>query len=139
MKAQQRKHKGKRVIVTTQPSGWEDTRHTNFHAIHQYIETDADIGVSWGPLLEALAAVGKRPAAIASKLGGSEFWRAPEHRAHLVDWASDELYLRSNLPSDHEGDDLGPAMEKIMAVPSLIIDALHAGGAPSPCVPNTRS
>ena len=135
MKAQQRKHKDKRVIATTQPSGWEDTRHTNFHAIHQYIETNTEIGVSWGPVLEALAvpaAAGKRPAAIASKLRGSEFWRAPKHRARLVDWASDELYLRSNLPSDHDGDDLGPALEKIMAVPSLIIDALHAGGAPSP-------
>ena len=42
------------VIATTQPSGWEDTRHTNFHAIHQYIKTNTEIGVSWGPVLEAL-------------------------------------------------------------------------------------
>ena len=42
-------------MVTTQPPNWVDTRHTNFHAVHQYIKTNTDIGVQWGALLETVA------------------------------------------------------------------------------------
>ena len=91
-------------MVTTQPTGWVDTRYTNFHAVHQYIPTNTDIGVGWGALLDAVAlpkAEGQerpRTASVAAALGKSEYWRNQKHRKVQVDWETSELYVRSNLP-----------------------------------------
>lgn len=137
----QRKKFGKKgVVVTTQPPGWVDTRHTNFHAIHQYIKTNTEIAVGWGPLLDVIGLSAKERASEehgteARQLGKSEFWRKPADQRVNVDWSRAELYVRTNLPSDHKGDDLGPALEPLVSVPPLILDALSAGGFVPPAPP----
>jgi hypothetical protein len=137
----QRKKFGKKgVVVTTQPPGWVDTRHTNFHAIHQYIKTNTEIGVGWGPLMDVIGLSSTERAsevhgAAARRLGMSEFWRKPADQRVNVDWSQAELYVRTNLPSDHKGDDLGPALEPLVSVPPLILDALSEGGFLPPAPP----
>jgi hypothetical protein len=37
LSSQRKKFGKKTVLVTTQERGWVDTRHTNFHAVHQYL------------------------------------------------------------------------------------------------------
>lgn len=139
--ANQRKKFGKKgVVVTTQPSGWVDTRHTNFHAIHQYIKTNTDIGVGWGPLLgmielSSLPQTNEERGQAARRLGKSEFWRNPKTQRLNIDWSDAELYVRTKLPSDHSGDDLGPALEPLVAVPPLVLDALSDGGFLPPAPP----
>lgn len=137
---QLKKFGGKGVVVTTQPPGWIDTRHTNFHAIHEYIKTNTEIGVGWGPLMDVIGLsptqrTSEDHAAAVSRLGKSEFWRKPADRRVNIDWFTAELYVRTNLPSDHKGDDLGPALERLVSVPPLILDALSEGGYLPPAPP----
>ena len=68
-----------------------------------------------------------RSSEVSRTLAESEFWRQKGKKDVQIDWQTSELYVRSNVPYDHQGDDLGPVLDPITSVPPLILDALAAG------------
>jgi hypothetical protein len=92
LRAQKKTFGNEAIVVTVQPDKWIDDRDTNFHAVHQYLQSDIDVKVNWGGYIDLLRSKERSPKST-RKIAASESWRDNKKAGVKIDWRTAEVHL----------------------------------------------